>query len=47
MVLRSIKGMKGVITIDIYLDNYRNEMFDDDEIDDFELGFMEGYCTFE
>lgn len=30
--------------MDIYSEKDRMELFDEDEIDDFEFGFMEGYC---
>lgn len=29
---------------DIYAKSQRDEMLEDDEIDDFEFCFMEGYC---
>ncbi len=30
--------------MDIYSEEDRRKLFDEDEIDDFEFGFMEGYC---
>ncbi|MBI2670509.1 hypothetical protein HYX18_00815 [Candidatus Woesearchaeota archaeon] len=40
----SLKKLLGVIKMDIYVEEERNELFESDEIDDFELGFMDGYC---
>ncbi len=31
--------------MDIYSKDDRIDLINDDEIDDFELGFMEGYCS--
>ena len=31
--------------MDIYSEEERIELFDSDEIDDLEFGFMEGYCN--
>ena len=31
--------------MDIYSEKDRKDLINDDEIDDFELGFMEGYCS--
>ena len=43
--LSELKKYWEVVRMDIYLEDERLELFDCDEIDDLEFGFMEGYCT--
>jgi hypothetical protein len=36
-----------VVGMDIYSEEERLELFESEEIEDFEFGFMEGYCEIE